>query len=220
MNLAPYIDHTLLKSTATPADIAQLCKEAQTHGFYAVCVNPIYVPQASTLLKGSGVRVATVCGFPLGALSSAQKAAEALESIRMGADEIDMVISLGMAKVGDWLAVIEDIRQVRHATQGQILKVIIETCDLDDSQKIEATRAVLAGGADFVKTSTGFSQSGATVKDVQLLKSIVSERIQIKAAGGVRTREDALKMIEAGASRLGTSAGVALVSGLEASGGY
>ena len=220
MNLAPYIDHTLLKATATPDDIAQLCAEARQHAFKAVCVNPQHIELCRRELSGSDVRIATVCGFPLGATSSTQKAEEARLSVLAGADEVDMVISIGSALAGDWAYVQADIAAVREATAGKVLKVIIETCYLNDGQKEKATEAAVLAGADFVKTSTGFGTGGATLDDVRLLARVIAGRAQIKAAGGVRTPEDAQAMIEAGASRLGTSGGVGLVSGAQSEAGY
>lgn len=225
MKLAPYIDHTLLKATATPADIQTLCQEAAAHGFYAVCVNPAYVAQAKAALGESGVKVATVCGFPLGALTPDQKAVEARLSAEAGADEIDMVIHIGAALAGDWETVEADIRAVRQAVPEQVLKVIIETCYLSDDQKRHATRAAVQAGADFVKTSTGFGTGGATPQDVALMAEVIAacaprRRVQIKAAGGVRTPADAEAMIAAGATRLGTSGGVGLVSGQNNGAGY
>ena len=220
MDLAPYIDHTLLKATATPADIEGLCAEAREHRFAAVCVNPVYVPLAKAALVGSGVKVATVCGFPLGAVSPEQKAVEARLSAEAGADEVDMVIHIGAALAGDWETVEADVRAVRRAIPDTVLKVIIETCYLDGVEKERATEAAVAGGADFVKTSTGFGTGGATVDDVRLMSRVIAGRAQIKAAGGVRPPADARAMIEAGASRLGTSGGVALVAGGEPGSGY
>ncbi|GAA5512095.1 deoxyribose-phosphate aldolase [Deinococcus carri] len=220
MNLAPYIDHTLLKATATAADIRQLCAEAREHSFYAVCVNPVYVPLAAAELAGSGVKVATVCGFPLGAILPEQKAVEARLSVEAGADEVDMVIHIGAALAGDWDAVEADVRAVRRAIPDTVLKVIIETSYLNDEQKRGATEAAVRGGADFVKTSTGFGTGGATVEDVRLMRDVLAGRAQIKAAGGVRTPADAAAMIEAGATRLGTSGGVALVGGEGNGAGY
>jgi deoxyribose-phosphate aldolase len=212
VNLAPYIDHTLLKATATPADIVTLCAEARAHGFRAVCVNPQHVGLCAAELNGSGVLIATVCGFPLGATTSAQKADEARSSVQAGADEIDMVISIGSALAGDWAYVQADIETVRQATAGRVLKVIIETCYLTDDQKEKATEAAVVAGADFVKTSTGFGTGGATLPDVALMNRVIAGRAKIKAAGGVRTPADAEAMIAAGADRLGTSGGVGLVS--------
>ncbi|WP_407539537.1 deoxyribose-phosphate aldolase [Deinococcus radiomollis] len=221
MNLAPYIDHTLLKATATPADISALCAEARAHSFKAVCVNPQHVAQCVRELKGSGVLVATVCGFPLGATTSAQKADEARSSAQAGADEIDMVIAIGSALAGDWKYVQADVAAVRQATGpkgeagSKVLKVIIETCYLTDRQKERATEAAVLAGADFVKTSTGFGTGGATLEDVVLMKRVIAGRAAIKAAGGVRTPADAEAMIAAGAARLGTSGGVGLVAGTQ-----
>jgi deoxyribose-phosphate aldolase len=220
VNLAPYIDHTLLKATATPADIVTLCTEARTYSFKAVCVNPQHVALCRSELAGSGVRVATVCGFPLGAVTSEQKAAEARLSVQDGADEIDMVISIGSALSGDWNYVQADIAAVRQATEGRVLKVIIETCYLNDEQKERATEAAVAAGADFVKTSTGFGTGGATLDDVALMRRVIAGRAEIKAAGGVRTPADAEAMIAAGATRLGTSGGVGLVAGTQNPSGY
>lgn len=220
MSLASYIDHTLLKATATLADIRTLCEEAREHSFYAVCINPVFIPHARAWLEGSDVKVATVCGFPLGAISSEQKALEARLSAEAGADEIDMVIHIGSALAGDWDAVEADVRAVRRAVPEQVLKVIIETCYLSDEQKRLATEAAVQGGADFVKTSTGFGTGGATVDDVRLMAEVIAGRAGLKAAGGVRTPADAQAMIEAGATRLGTSGGVGLVSGGENGAGY
>ncbi len=220
VNLAPYIDHTLLKATATPADIAVLCAEARQHQFRAVCVNPQHVALCRQELEGSGVLVATVCGFPLGATTSQQKADEARSSVANGADEIDMVISIGSALAGDWAYVQADVAAVRQATAGKVLKVIIETCYLSDDQKERATEAAVAAGADFVKTSTGFGTGGATLDDVALMRRVIAGRAEIKAAGGVRTPADAEAMIAAGATRLGTSGGVGLVAGTQNQSGY
>jgi deoxyribose-phosphate aldolase len=225
MNLAPYIDHTLLKATATHDDIRTLCAEAREHGFYAVCINPVYVPLAAAELRGSGVKVATVCGFPLGALLPGQKGREALLSVEAGADEVDMVINIGAALENDWDTVEFEVEAVREAIPDTVLKVIIETCYLTDEQKRGATEAAVRGGADFVKTSTGFGSGGATLEDVRLMRDVIAalepaQRVQIKAAGGVRSPADAEAMIAAGATRLGTSGGVALVSGAGSRSGY
>ncbi|ADR36111.1 deoxyribose-phosphate aldolase [Oceanithermus profundus DSM 14977] len=216
--LAKYIDHTLLKPTATPADIERLCREADEHYFYAVCVNPAFVPAAKKALGASPVRVAAVIGFPLGANASQIKAAEAALAVSQGADELDMVIPVGRALAGDWDAVAADVRAVREAAPGAVLKVILETGYLDEAQIRRSAEAALAGGADFLKTSTGFGPRGASIEDVRLLAEVAGGRAKVKAAGGIRTREDAWKMIEAGASRLGTSSGVALVEGGESRG--
>lgn len=220
MNLAAFIDHTLLKATATPQDIRQLCSEARQYQFKAVCVNPQHIALCVRELAGSGVLVATVCGFPLGAVTSHQKAEEARLSVAAGADEVDMVIAIGSAIAADWAYVQADIAAVREATAGKVLKVIIETCYLDDEQKEKATEAAVQAGADFVKTSTGFGTGGATLDDVRLMAGVIAGRAQIKAAGGVRSRQDAETMIAAGAARLGTSGGVGLVSGEVNRAGY
>ena len=220
VNLAPYIDHTLLKATATPTEVVTLCTEARTHRFKAVCVNPQHIELCRRELAGSGVLIATVCGFPLGAVSSGQKAEEARLSVQAGADEIDMVISIGSALAGDWEYVQADVSAVRAATAGRVLKVIIETCYLNDEQKEQATEAAVQAGADFVKTSTGFGTGGATLEDVALMRRVIAARAKIKAAGGVRTPADAEAMIAAGATRLGTSGGVGLVAGTQNQSGY
>ena len=225
VNLASYIDHTLLKATATSADIRKLCAEAREHGFYAVCVNPVYIPLCRAELEGSDVKIATVCGFPLGAVSSEQKAVEARLSAEMGADEVDMVIHIGAALENNWEAVQADVNAVRRAIPDRVLKVIIETCYLTDEQKRGATEAAVSGGADFVKTSTGFGTGGATPEDVKLMADVIAalqpaRRVEIKAAGGVRSPADAEAMIAAGATRLGTSGGVGLVSGAGNQQGY
>lgn len=219
-NLADHIDHTLLKATATPAEIQKLCEEAVQYNFKAVCINPSYIALALDLLKDSEVKVATVAGFPLGAITPEQKAKEAALSVELGADEVDMVINIGAAKAGHWDLVLQDIQAVREATQDVILKVIIETCYLTEEEKIRATELVLEAGADFVKTSTGFGTGGATLEDIQLMARVTQGKIGIKAAGGVKTPEDARKFIEAGATRLGTSSGVLLMQGQNAGGGY
>ena len=212
MDLAKYIDHTLLKPDATVEQIRVLCQEAAEHGFAAVCVNPAYVDLAAHLLAGTGVKVATVVGFPLGATLTEIKVAETKAAIERHADEIDMVINIGAAKSGAWDAVEHDIRAVVEAAEKNTVKVIIETCLLNDDEKRLACEAALSAGAHFVKTSTGFGSGGATVADICLMKQVVGEKALIKASGGVRNREQALAMIEAGASRIGTSAGVAIVS--------
>lgn len=213
MNIASYIDHTLLKADATPAQIEQLCVEAREYGFAAVCVNPVYVSLAARLLANSETVVCTVAGFPLGATTTETKVFEAQQAVANGAREVDMVVAIGLLKAGELHAVREDIRRVTDAchANGAICKVIIETALLSDEEKITASRLVVEAGADFVKTSTGFSTAGATVADVALMKRTVGDRAKIKAAGGVRTLADAHAMIEAGADRIGTSGGVALV---------
>ena len=211
MELASYIDHTLLKPEATIDDIIRLCHEAAEHRFAAVCVNPVYVALAAHLLAGTGVKTATVVGFPLGATPTAVKVFETKAAIEAKADEIDMVMNIGAAKSGEWQAVIDDISQVVVAADGNPVKVIIETGLLTDDEKRQACQAILAAGAQFVKTSTGFGPGGATAQDIRLFKSEVGDKAGIKAAGGIRTREQAEAMIAAGATRIGTSAGVKLV---------
>ena len=209
-NLASYIDHTLLKADATEAQITRLCEEAREHRFASVCVNPRWVALCAQLLAGSGVRVCTVIGFPLGASSSAIKAAETRQAVADGADELDMVISVGDLKAGNYEFVRADIRGVVKAAEGRTVKVIIEACLLTDEEKSLACKLAMAAGADFVKTSTGFSTGGATVADVKLMRAAVGPNFGVKAAGGIRTRKDALAMIEAGANRIGASAGIAI----------
>lgn len=209
-NLASYIDHTLLKPIATKADILKLCEEAKQYHFASVCVNPCWVSLCAEVLKGTGVNVCTVIGFPLGANTSEIKAEEAALAIKQGANEVDMVINIGALKEGDTDRVYQDILAVRKASEGKILKVIIETSYLTDEEKKTVCKLAAKAGADFVKTSTGFSNAGATAEDVKLMKE--ASGIKVKASGGVRTKEDALKMIEAGASRLGASAGIKIVS--------
>jgi deoxyribose-phosphate aldolase len=213
MNIAQMIDHTLLKPDATPQQIAQICAEAREYGFAAVCVNPVHVTQAVALLSGSATLVCSVAGFPLGATSTAVKVFETRQAIADGAREIDMVISIGHLKHGDNDHVLNDIRSVVEAahTGGAICKVIIETALLTDEEKRRACLLAVEAGADFVKTSTGFASGGATVEDVALMRAVVGNRARIKAAGGIRTLADAHAMIAAGAARIGTSSGVAIV---------
>ncbi len=210
-NLAPYIDHTVLKAFAKKEDIAKVCKEALSHHFASVCINPCWVPFAAKLLRGSDVKVCTVIGFPLGANASETKAFETKKAVADGAQEIDMVINIGALKDGDFITVAEDIKAVREQCKSLILKVIIETSYLTDEEKTEVCKIAAREGADFVKTSTGFSDKGATAQDVALMAR--ASGIKVKASGGVRSKEDAKAMIEAGASRLGTSAGVKIVEG-------
>ncbi|ABP67895.1 deoxyribose-phosphate aldolase [Caldicellulosiruptor saccharolyticus DSM 8903] len=213
--IAKFIDHTFLKSNATHADIKKLCDEALKYSFASVCVNPYYVKVCKEYLKDSPVKVATVVGFPLGATSMKTKIFEAKEAFEDGADEIDMVINIGALLEGNVDYVYEEIKNIVDIARGyknKIVKVIIETSELSDQQKIEACKIVMDAGADFVKTSTGFSKSGAKYEDILLMRKVVGDKIKIKASGGIRTYEDALEMIEAGASRIGTSSGVAIVS--------
>jgi deoxyribose-phosphate aldolase len=212
--LASMIDHTLLKPEATPAQVEQLCREALEHGFATVCVNGAWVSLAAEQLKGSAVGVAAVAGFPLGAGSSAAKAYEAADEVRAGATEVDMVINVGALKAGDDALVEVDIAEVvRSAGRDAIVKVILETALLTDDEKVRASRLAVAAGAAFVKTSTGFGPGGATVEDVALLRRTVGPDIGVKAAGGIRTREQAEAMVAAGASRIGASRSVQIVSG-------
>ena len=209
--IASYIDHTLLKADATMDDITRIAGEAASYGFASICVNPCWVPLCRKLLEGTGVKVCTVVGFPLGASSSTAKAAETAAAVEDGADEIDMVVNIGYLRSGMDDEVLGDIKAVREACLGKVLKVIIEACLLTDEEKIRACRLAEEAGADFVKTSTGFSSGGATVADVALMRKAVGGRLKVKAAGGIRTLADARAMIGAGASRIGASAGIAIV---------
>ena len=213
--IAAMIDHTLLKPEATPAQIEKLCAEAAEYHFASVCVNPVYIPLAARLLKGTGVKVCCVVGFPLGAIAPEQKAAEAASCAAMGAEELDMVIHGGAAKAGDWALVQRDIEGVVKAAAGHTVKVIIETCLLTDEEKVKACEAAKAAGAHFVKTSTGFSTGGATTHDIALMRKTVGPEMGVKASGGIRDYETAMAMIEAGANRIGASAGIAIVAAAE-----
>lgn len=213
MKLTSIIDHTLLAADATSAQIARLCQEAREYSFASVCVNSCRVAQARTLLEGCPVKVCTVVGFPLGAMSTRAKAYETRSAVEDGADEIDMVINVGYVKDGDWDGVLDDIMAVREACKGKVLKVILETCLLTDDEIVRACRTAVRAGADFVKTSTGFSKGGATVHAVSLMRSTVGADVGVKASGGIRDAESARAMVEAGASRLGCSAGVAIAKG-------
>ncbi|HRH57869.1 MAG TPA: deoxyribose-phosphate aldolase [Chitinophagales bacterium] len=213
MTLSKYIDHTLLKATATENDIIQLCNEAIEYHFYAVCVNSCYVPLCRDTLHGSEIKIASVIGFPLGAMDIASKITEAKNVVRNGADEIDMVINIGFLKNQQYDLVENEIRQIKSEIGTKILKVIIETCYLTDDEKRIATMIVLNAGADFVKTSTGFGTGGATLEDVELMKSVTQNKIQIKASGGIRDFETAKKYIDLGVTRIGTSNGIQIVTG-------
>lgn len=210
--LFSYVDHTLLKPEATPEQIAALCAEAAEHGTASVCVNGSYVALAKKLLDGKA-KVCAVIGFPLGAMSTAAKAFEAAAAIRDGADEIDMVIHIGQLKAGNTDYVLEDIKAVKAAIGDHILKVIIETCLLTEEEKITMCRLVTESGAEYIKTSTGFSTGGATFDDVRLFAEYVGEGVKIKAAGGIRSREDMEEFLRLGASRLGTSSAVKILCG-------
>ena len=211
-DLASMIDHTILRPDATRADVERLCREAADHRFKAVCVNRSWVETAAGLLEGSPVLVASVVGFPLGATSATVKALEAAEAVRAGAAEIDMVIDVGRLKEGSLDAVRADIAAVVRASAGRTVKVIIEACLLADAEKVAACRIAAEAGAGFVKTSTGFGPGGATEGDVALMRRTVGDALGVKASGGIRTAAQALAMIRAGASRLGTSSGVAILA--------
>lgn len=212
MNINKYIDHTLLKATATKADIVKLCNEAKEYNFYAVCVNGCYVALAAKELQDSGVKIAAVIGFPLGAMTTETKVFEAKNCIKNGASEIDMVINIGKLLEGDEEYVENEIRLIKAAIGDNILKVIFENCYLSKKQIKIASQLAVKADADFVKTSTGFGTGGATFKDIEIMESVVDGKAQIKAAGGIRDIETAKKYIEMGVTRLGTSSGVSLVT--------
>ncbi|WP_373819278.1 deoxyribose-phosphate aldolase [Glaesserella sp.] len=216
--LSRFIDHTALTAEKTEQDIIQLCEEALEHHFYSVCINSAYIPLAKQKLAGSDVKICTVVGFPLGANLPVVKAFETQEAIKAGAQEIDMVINIGLIKSAKWQAVEEDIRTVLQACNGVPLKVILETCLLTKAEIVQACEICKALNVAFVKTSTGFNKGGATVEDVALMKQTVGS-IGVKASGGVRDTETALAMITAGATRIGASAGIAIVNGVKAQGG-
>lgn len=213
MDIASYIDHTVLAADASEEKIRVLCKEAADNHFASVCVNSCWVSLASELLKGTGVNVCTVVGFPLGAMNTRAKAFEASDAVDNGAEEIDMVLNVGYMKSGLYDKAEEDIREVKKACRGKLLKVILETCLLTDDEKKKACELAERAGADYVKTSTGFSKGGATKEDVALMRKTVGDRLGVKASGGIRSYEKAMEMIEAGASRLGTSSGIAIING-------
>lgn len=213
IDISKYIDHTVLKAVSTTKDIIKLCEEAKKYGFYSVCVNGSYVSVCREELKNSDVKIAAVVGFPLGAMSTDVKVYEAKKAIEDGASEIDMVINVGKLLEKDYEYVENEIREIKKVIGNNILKVIIETCYLSDDLKIKACELSLNAKADFVKTSTGFGTGGATLEDVKLMKSIVGDNAKIKASGGVKSLEDALKYIENGASRLGTSSGIEIIKG-------
>ncbi len=213
MDIAKMIDHTALKPETTKEAILKLTSEAKEYQFASVCVNPTWVKLASEALLGTGVDVCTVIGFPLGANTKEVKAFETKDAIQNGATEVDMVINIGELKDGNDAAVLADIKAVVDAADGTLVKVIIETCLLADDEKVRACELAVEAGADFVKTSTGFSTGGATADDIALMRKTVGPNIGVKASGGIRTKEDVLAMIEAGATRIGASAGVQIVSG-------
>ena len=218
-DLASLIDHTVLKPDATEAQVRQFCAEALQYRFHSVCTNPIHVRLVAEALAGSGVLACSVVGFPFGATTSAVKAAEAAGALADGAGEIDMVIDIGALKDGRLGAVRDDVAAVRRVSEGAVLKAIIETCLLTDEEKRAACRLAQEAGADFVKTSTGFSTGGALVEDVRLMRAVVGEALGVKASGGVRSLDAARAMVAAGANRIGTSSGVALMTQAEAPAG-
>lgn len=215
VNLAQFIDHTLLKPDASRLAIKKLCQEAREYQFRSVCVNPVHVAYAASLLEGTAVRVCTVIGFPLGATTTLTKVLEARDAIANGASELDMVLNVGALVEGDYAAVLSDIKAVRDAAPGVILKVILETGLLTKEQIVRGSILVQMAGADFVKTSTGFGPGGATVEDVRIMRAVVGPDFGVKASGGVRDYETAVAMIRAGATRIGTSSGTAIIRGVE-----
>ncbi|HEL1999672.1 deoxyribose-phosphate aldolase [Streptococcus suis] len=220
MKLNKYIDHTILKPETTQEQVEKILAEAKEYDFASVCVNPTWVALAAESLKDSDVKVCTVIGFPLGANTPAVKAFEAKDAISNGADEIDMVINIGALKTGNYDLVLEDIKAVVAASGDKLVKVIIEACLLTDDEKVKACQLSQEAGADYVKTSTGFSTGGATVADVALMRKTVGPDMGVKASGGARSYEDAIAFIEAGASRIGASSGVAIMNGAQADGDY
>ncbi|HEM3632445.1 TPA: deoxyribose-phosphate aldolase [Streptococcus suis] len=220
MKLNEYIDHTILKPETTQEQVEKILAEAKEYDFASVCVNPTWVALAAESLKDSDVKVCTVIGFPLGANTPAVKAFETKDAISNGADEIDMVINIGALKTGNYDLVLEDIKAVVEASGDKLVKVIIEACLLTDDEKVKACQLSQEAGADYVKTSTGFSTGGATVADVALMRKTVGPDMGVKASGGARSYEDAIAFIEAGASRIGASSGVAIMNGAQADGDY
>ena len=220
MKLNKYIDHTILKPETTQEQVEKILSEAKEYDFASVCVNPTWVSLAAESLKDTDVKVCTVIGFPLGANTSAVKAFETKDAIANGADEIDMVINVGALKAGNDAFVLDDIKAVVDASGDKLVKVIIEACLLTDDEKVRACQLSKEAGADYVKTSTGFSTGGATVADVALMRKTVGPDMGVKASGGARSYEDAIAFIEAGASRIGASSGVAIMNGAQADGDY
>ena len=214
MSINKMIDHTILKPSATESDIRKLCREAKEYGFATVCINPCNIPFAKEELEGSDVKVCTVVGFPLGTNTITMKAVETAEAYEMGADEFDMVINIGALKDGKYDYVRDDIKAVVAAAKGKCVKVIIETGLLTDEEKVIATKLTCEAGATFVKTSTGINSTGATVADVALMKASVTNGVKVKAAGGIRDAAFAKALVEAGAERIGTSAGIAIAKEL------
>ena len=219
-NYATMIDHTLLKADSTQKQVQQICEEAKQYGFASVCINPTWVKYSAEQLAGTDVLVCTVIGFPLGANTSAVKAFETKDAIANGAGEIDMVINIGALKDGNFDLVRDDIKAVVDAANGTLVKVIIETCLLTDEEKVKACELAVEAGADFVKTSTGFSTGGATAEDIALMRKTVGPDLGVKASGGVRSLEDMKNMIENGATRIGASSGVAIMNGLKSDSNY
>ncbi|MBS8009080.1 deoxyribose-phosphate aldolase [Streptococcus suis] len=220
MKLNKYIDHTILKPETTQEQVEKILAEAKEYDFASVCVNPTWVALAAESLKDSDVKVCTVISFPLGANTPAVKAFETKDAISNGADEIDVVINIGALKTGNYDLVLEDIKAVVAASGDKLVKVIIEACLLTDDEKVKACQLSQEAGADYVKTSTGFSTGGATVADVALMRKTVGPDMGVKASGGARSYEDAIAFIEAGASRIGASSGVAIMNGAQADGDY
>ena len=220
MKLNKFVDHTILKPETTQEQVEKILSEAKEYDFASVCVNPTWVSLAAESLKDSDVKVCTVIGFPLGANTSAVKAFETEDAIANGADEIDMVINIGALKAGNDALVLDDIKAVVDASGDKLVKVIIEACLLTDEEKVRACQLSKEAGADYVKTSTGFSTGGATVADVALMRKTVGPDMGVKASGGARSYEDAIAFIEAGASRIGASSGVAIMNGAQADGDY
>jgi deoxyribose-phosphate aldolase len=215
-NLSRFIDHTLLKPDATEEKIAKLCSEAVENDFHSVCINPCWTPLAAGLLEGTSVKVCTVVGFPLGATTARTKAFEAAEAIDQGADEVDMVLNVGALKSGNYDLALSDIQAVVKAAQGRaIVKVILETGLLNETEKIKACELAVEAGANYVKTSTGFGPGGATVGDISLMRRVVGPKIGVKASGGIRDYDTAIAMIKAGATRIGTSSGIQIIGRLE-----
>lgn len=215
-----YIDHTLLKATATVKDIIKLCEEAKAYSFYAVCVNSCYVALAKAELKNTKVKICSVIGFPLGAMSTKAKIEETKAALNDGADEIDMVINIGLLKSKDFNSVFKDIEAVKQVLPNHTLKVILETCYLEELEIIKATELAIQSGADFIKTSTGFGTTGASTHNVKLMKSIANNKVKLKASGGIRNSEIALEYINLGVDRLGTSSGIEIVTGKSSNSNY
>lgn len=221
MNLLnTYIDHTLLKATATKNDIIKLCEEAKEYKFFSVCVNSCYVALAKSELQNSNVKVCSVIGFPLGAMSTQAKVNEVKSALNDGADEIDMVINVGLLKSKDFDGVWKDIEAVKSMMPNHVLKVILETCYLEELEIIKASELAIQSGADFIKTSTGFGTGGATIEDINIMKRVAKDGIKIKASGGIKDTKTALEYINLGVERLGTSSGIAIVNGKSSNSNY